>query len=166
MDIAPYITDVADFPHQGVVFKDVSPLIKERLPELTEHLYSLLAWDKIDYIVGIESRGFIFGSALAQRAGVGFIAIRKKGKLPPPVIGQSYALEYGEDTLEIKPNDSPARVLLIDDVLATGGTLRTAMELCQQANYQVLEILVLINLRKLNKMVEQGVVVKCLLEID
>ena len=133
---------------------------------MINYLYSLIAWDKIDCIVGIESRGFILGSALAQRANKGFIPIRKQGKLPPPVLGQSYALEYGKDTLEIKPNSIPTRILLIDDVLATGGTLKAALKLCQKAHYQVMDTLVLINLRFLNKMVEEETPIKSVLEIN
>ena len=166
MDVTPYITDVPDFPKKGVVFKDISPLLREKFPELINYLHSLISWDNVDCIVGIESRGFIIGGALAQRANVGFVPMRKSGKLPPPIVAQSYSLEYGTDTLEIKLNHTSSQVLLVDDILATGGTLKAAMKLCQQARYNIWDILVIINLRFLNKMVEKGVSIKSALEIN
>ena len=166
MDITPYITDILDFPQKGVVFKDISLLLKEKFPELIEHLHSLCPWNEIDYVVGIESRGFILGSALAQRGGVGFIPIRKKGKLPPPVLAESYSLEYGEDILEIKPSQSHGKILIVDDVLATGGTLKAAINLCEKAQYQVVQSLVLINLRFLNDLARQGVRLQSVLDIS
>ena len=156
MDISKYITDVPDFPEKGVVFKDITPLLKNNLPELIDHLYSLVDWNEIDYVVGIESRGFILGSALALRAKKGLVLVRKKGKLPPPVISETYELEYGTDTLEIKENNEKARVLVVDDVLATGGTLKATFSLCEKANYQVQQSMVLINLTFLNKMQSEG----------
>ena len=112
MDITPYIEDISDFPKKGVIFKDISPLLREKFPELINYVHSLISWEKVDCIVGIESRGFIIGSALAQRANMGFIPMRKSGKLPPPVVAQSYSLEYGKDTLEIKRSHVSSRVFV------------------------------------------------------
>ena len=113
-------------------------------------------WNEVDFVVGIESRGFILGAAMAQLHGKGFIPMRKKGKLPPPVIGESYALEYGTDTLEMIINEKPGRVVLVDDVLATGGTLRAAMKLCEKNKLKISALALLINLTFLNKFKEEG----------
>ncbi len=152
MDIRPFINDIENFPKDGVIFKDISPLLKYKLTELMDHLYSLVDWDSVDYIIGVESRGFILGSALAVKANKGFIKIRKPGKLPPPIFSESYELEYGQDTLEIQINDNSAKVLVIDDVLATGGTLKASWNLCKKANYEVVNTLVLLNLSFLNSL--------------
>jgi adenine phosphoribosyltransferase len=149
-NIADYIEDIKDFPKTGVNFKDISPLLRDKMPELIEFLASKLS-HQVDAICGIESRGFILGAALAQKMNKGFIPIRKKGKLPPPVISESYQLEYGEDCLEIKSQTKSLEVILIDDVLATGGTLHAAINLCQKANLKVEQIAVLINLKFLNQ---------------
>ncbi len=124
MNLQDYIIDVPDWPKEGIVFKDI--------------------------IVGCEARGFIFGSYLAKRMGAGFIPVRKKGKLPPPVISKDYELEYGTDTLEIKPGDGE-RVIIVDDVYATGGTAKATRELCKEAGYEVVDEVYLINLSFLNK---------------
>jgi len=110
----------------------------------------------VDFVVGIESRGFILGAAMAQLKGKGFIPMRKKGKLPPPVIAESYALEYGTDTLEMIHNSRPGRVVLVDDVLATGGTLKAALKLCEKNQLKVTNMALLINLTFLNKFQEEG----------
>ena len=153
-----YIQNIPDFPQKGVVFKDISPLLRDHFPQVIEQLISLRSWDDIDYIVGIESRGFILGSALAAQLRKGFIPLRKKNKLPPPVIGIDYALEYGHDRLEIKPYQGSLQtrpsVVIIDDVLATGGTLRAAIDLCMKAGLEVNDSLVLINLSFLHQIPE------------
>jgi adenine phosphoribosyltransferase len=158
-----HIRSVPDFPKPGIVFKDVSPLLAERLSEVTHAMCEGINWAEVDYVVGIESRGFILGAAMAQLQGKGFILMRKKGKLPPPVLAESYQLEYGSDTLEMIVNDRPARVVLVDDVLATGGTLKAAMDLCQRNKYQVQALSLLINLTFLNKFKEQGLPVHSVL---
>lgn len=167
MNLEQFIIDVPDFPKPGVTFKDISPLLRDHLPELLQSFEQLITPDHFDMVVGIESRGFILGSALAAHLNKGFIAIRKKGKLPPPVIAKSYDLEYGSDTLEIKPQEKHQRVLLIDDVLATGGTLRASIELCHQANMQIAEIAVLINLKFLNTFAQDSQIpVRSILNYD
>lgn len=151
-----HIRNVPDFPKPGITFKDISPLMQERFSDVIEAMSQNINWKEIDYVVGIESRGFILGAAMAQRHGKGFIPMRKKGKLPPPVIAESYALEYGTDTLELIQSDKPGRVVLVDDVLATGGTLKAAMKLCEKNKLHVAHMSLLINLTFLNKFKEEG----------
>lgn len=151
-----HIRSVPDFPKPGIVFKDISPLLSERFSEVIHAMSQGIDWKIIDHVVGIESRGFVLGAAMAQMHGKGFIPMRKKGKLPPPVIGESYALEYGTDTLELIVNTKPAKIVLVDDVLATGGTLRAAMKLCERNHLEVMSMSLLINLTFLNKFKEEG----------
>jgi adenine phosphoribosyltransferase len=161
-----FINDIPGFPQKGVIFKDFSPLLKYKLTDVVKELAELIDWTDVEYVGGIESRGFILGAALAAHKGIGFVPIRKKGKLPPPTISESYALEYGEDTLEIHPSDRRGKIVLLDDVLATGGTMKTAITLCKKASYEVSAILVLINLRFLNSFEEDGIEVKSILNYD
>ena len=151
-----HIRSVPDFPKPGVVFKDITPLLQERFSEVIEAMSLGINWSEVDYVVGIESRGFVLGAAMAQLNGKGFIPMRKKGKLPPPVIAESYALEYGTDTLEMIKEEKPARIVLVDDVLATGGTLKAAASLCVRNKLEVKAMALLINLTFLNKFVEDG----------
>lgn len=159
-----YITAVPDFPKEGVVFKDITPLLKHKLNDVLDAFDKLINWDGVELIAGIESRGFILGAALAAKKNIGFFPIRKKGKLPPPVISETYALEYGEDTLEIHPTSEKRKIVILDDVLATGGTLKAAIALCNKANYEVVDNAVLINLKFLNNFHEEGIQVKSILE--
>ena len=149
MNLKDYILDVPNWPVKDVVFKDITPLLKNK--DALNHSVKLLE-DLIDetpdYIVGIESRGFIFGSYLASEMGLGFVPVRKKGKLPPPVISKAYSLEYGFDTLEIK--SGKGKVVIVDDVYATGGTAKATRELCETAGYEVINDIYLINLKFLN----------------
>ena len=149
---AKYITDVPDFPKTGVVFKDISPLLYSKLDEVIADMGKDINWDNVDAIIGIESRGFILGTAMSIKFGVGFIPMRKKGKLPPPVIGAEYALEYGTDMLELRVNSEKRNIVLVDDVLATGGTLKAAISLCEKNNYSIKAISMLINLKFLNSL--------------
>jgi adenine phosphoribosyltransferase len=151
-----HIRSVPDFPKPGIVFKDITPLLQERFSEVIETMCEGIDWAQIDFVVGIEARGFILGAAMAQLKGKGFIPMRKKGKLPPRVIAESYSLEYGTDTLEMIVNEHPGRVVLVDDVLATGGTLRAAMKLCTNNQFDVKALALLINLTFLNKFKEEG----------
>jgi adenine phosphoribosyltransferase len=142
------IADVPDFPKPGILFRDISPLLKSHLAATIQALDGLLTeaeWGGIDAVAGIESRGFILGAALALHRSKGFVLVRKQGKLPPPVVEVSYDLEYGSGVLEMQRGHGS--VLLIDDVLATGGTLSASAELCVRAGYSVAALAVLIDLK-------------------
>ena len=149
-DLEARIRDVADFPQPGIVFKDIMPLLAE--PELLREAVDLLAeWAeprKPDVILGGEARGFILGAALAYKLGCGFVAARRPGKLPWETISASYALEYGENALEVHADAfaKGQRVLLHDDVLATGGTARAIVELAENLGGDVVGICFLIEL--------------------
>lgn len=156
-ELQKFIRDVPDFPKAGVMFKDISPLLSDRFTDTIVAMAKLISWDNIDHIVGIESRGFILGAALASQQNKGFIPVRKKGKLPPPTFKAQYELEYGTDTLEISAAGlKPSKVLIVDDVLATGGTFKATMNLCIQANLEPIGGLFLINLTFLNKLAESN----------
>ena len=134
--IESLIRDVPDFPKPGILFKDITPLLQspEGLRASIEGLASLVDPDGYDLVCGIESRGFIFGTALANHVGKGFVPIRKPGKLPWKTASESYELEYGTDTIEIHL-DAVAegqRVLMVDDLLATGGTMEAANKLVRK----------------------------------
>ncbi len=147
-DLKQLISDVPDFPRQGILFRDISPLLRLHLQATVEALDSLLTeaeWGDIDALAGIESRGFILGAALAVHRRKGFVLIRKQGKLPPPVVDIAYDLEYGAGVLEMQRGQG--RVVLIDDVLATGGTMTASAELCTRAGYEVKAIAVLVDLK-------------------
>lgn len=158
------IRSVPNFPKEGIVFKDITPLLQNRLKEVAEEMSKGINWDEIDYVVGIEARGFILGAAIAMLNGKGFIPMRKKGKLPPPVIAETYSLEYGTDTLEMILENKPGKVVLVDDVLATGGTLKAGAKLCEKNNLEVKAMSLLINLTFLNKFKEEGYPVFSVLE--
>jgi adenine phosphoribosyltransferase len=147
-DLQRYIRNVPDFPAPGILFRDIAPLLRDHFAEAIEAMSGLLdseQWRQIDAVAGIESRGFILGAALALRHGKGFVPIRKQGKLPPPVVSAAYQLEYGAGVLEMQ--QGKGRLLLVDDVLATGGTLRGAADLSVLAGYQVQTLAVLIDLK-------------------
>ena len=141
------VAEIPDFPKPGILFRDVSPLLRLRFRETieaVEALFSEQEWSAVDAVAGIESRGFIFAAALADRRGKGFVPIRKQGKLPPPVIDVAYDLEYGTGVLEMQTGQG--RLLLVDDVLATGGTLGASGTLSRQAGYSVCGVGVLLDL--------------------
>jgi adenine phosphoribosyltransferase len=133
MDLKTLIRDIPDFPKQGILFRDITTLLQnpEAFGFVIDKLTNLYGGESIDYVAGIESRGFIFGTPLAHRLSAGFVPIRKPGKLPAAIHSAQYALEYGTDCLEIHQDAFPAgsRVLLVDDLLATGGTAAAATEL-------------------------------------
>ena len=147
LELKQAIADIPDFPRPGVLFRDISPLLRDHFGATVEALDALLTdeeWSGIDALAGIESRGFILGAALALRRGKGFVLVRKQGKLPPPVVDVSYDLEYGSGVLEMQSGQG--RLLLIDDVLATGGTMTAAADLCHRAGYQLQALMALIDL--------------------
>lgn len=152
MDLKKLIRDVPDFPQPGILFRDITPMLKnpEALDFIAREMVKDLNLSRVDYFAGIESRGFILAMLLAARHGKGFLPLRKAGKLPPPVFKQSYALEYGNATLEL--NSGAGQVVVVDDVLATGGTLTAGIQLCKDAGYEVEDVAVLIDLTFLNKM--------------
>lgn len=140
-DITRSIRNVPDFPKKGIQFKDITTALKEPdiFKEIIERLAEKYQGQKINYVAGIESRGFILGAALAYILGCGFVPVRKKGKLPAEVISQEYTLEYGTDKIEVhkdalKRGDS---VLIVDDLLATGGTAEAAAKLVGQAGAKI-----------------------------
>jgi adenine phosphoribosyltransferase len=147
-DLKRAIRDVPDFPRPGILFRDIAPLLRDHFDATIGALDSLLSareWEEIDALAGIESRGFILGAALAIRRGKGFVLVRKQGKLPPPVVDAAYDLEYGSGVLEMQKGSG--RLVLIDDVLATGGTMSAAADLCDRAGYQLKALAALIDLR-------------------
>jgi adenine phosphoribosyltransferase len=147
-DLKQAIRDVPDFPRPGLLFRDIAPLLRDHFEATVGALDALLSareWDEIDALAGIESRGFILGAALAVRRGKGFVLVRKQGKLPPPVVDVAYDLEYGSGVLERQTGTG--RVLLVDDGLATGGTMAAAADLCDRAGYELKAIMALIDLR-------------------
>ncbi|XP_063294701.1 adenine phosphoribosyltransferase [Pelobates fuscus] len=149
------IREFSDFPSPGILFRDITCVLKDpvvfraAIDLFENHLRT--NYSEIDVIAGIDSRGFLFGPALAQRFGIGFVMIRKKGKLPGPTESVSYTLEYGEAELEIQKDavHPGQKVVIIDDLLATGGTLSAACELIKRRQAEVLDCLVLIELRSL-----------------
>ena len=136
MSIDPYIRDVPDFPKEGILFKDITPLLQspEGLKASIDGLAQVVDPGSYDLVVGIESRGFIFGTALAHHLGKGFVPIRKPGKLPWETASESYELEYGTDTIEIHVDafEPGPRALVVDDLLATGGTAEAALKLVRR----------------------------------
>ena len=154
VDLSSKIRDIPDFPKRGIVFKDIMPLLAdpEALHETVEELAEFAEPRKPDLILGAEARGFILGAALAYRLGCGFVAARKPGKLPWRTVSAKYALEYGFDALELHADAirSGARVLVHDDLLATGGTARAKVDLVEQLGGEVVGLAFVIELEFLN----------------
>lgn len=152
MDLKKLIRDVPNFPKEGILFRDMSPLLQspEALHYVSLNLVAGVNLANVDYFAGIESRGFILAAHMAAVHKKGFLPIRKAGKLPPPTQKVSYALEYG--TAEIELPLGRGRVMIVDDVLATGGTLQAAISVSEAAGYDVEAVAVLVNLKFLNKM--------------
>lgn len=167
------IRDIKDFPKPGIVFKDITTLLsdKEAYGVLMNHLYQKYKDYNLDFVAGIDARGFIFGAALAQMLGVGFVPIRKKGKLPYTTISEKYSLEYGVDEVEIHLDAfrgiKNARVLLIDDLIATGGTANAAAKLINKAGAQCVEACFIIALTFLEgqKILQEQTEVYSLIEV-
>ncbi|MBI2304955.1 MAG: adenine phosphoribosyltransferase [Chloroflexi bacterium] len=149
-----YIRDVPDFPQTGIIFRDICPLLQDRraFKEAVNTLANKHRNQGIDLVVAVEARGFIFGGAIAYELGAGFVPVRKKGKLPAEKYSVTYDLEYGTDTLEIHQDaiNPGAKVLIVDDLLATGGTVDSVTALIQQLQGNVVGIAFLIELTALN----------------
>ena len=154
------IRNVPDFPEEGIQFKDITPVLADArlLDGCICHLIGGYSADTVDVVAGIDARGFIFGAAMAREMGVGFVPIRKKGKLPWETLEESYDLEYGSNTIAIHTDavSSGQRVLLVDDLLATGGTAAAAASLVTKAGGQVVEALFFIELSFLNGRAKMG----------
>jgi adenine phosphoribosyltransferase len=154
MDLKKYFRIVPDFPKQGINFIDITTLLKNKvaLNEALDQLYAKVSDLKIDKVVAIESRGFIFGSLLAQKLSAGFVPVRKPGKLPAEKISEAYSLEYGTDTLEIHKDaiEPGEKVLIHDDLLATGGTVEAVCKMVEKLGGEIVGILFLVELSFLN----------------
>lgn len=146
--IAGLLRDVPDFPEPGVLFKDISPLLADADAfDAVLHALAAGAIDGADVVAGVEARGFLMAGALARQLHAGLVPVRKAGKLPPPTLRRSYDLEYGSATIEVPTGLLEGkRVLLVDDVLATGGTLRAAAELLAEAGATVVGMAVIVEL--------------------
>ena len=171
--VREHVRQVPDFPKAGILFLDITTAVKDSksMQLMTEFLYEKFKDEKVDYIAGVESRGFIFGAALAYKLNVGFIPIRKPNKLPAKTVKETYSLEYGTDTIEmhedaLKPGD---RVVVIDDLLATGGTAVAACNLCKKVGADVIAAAFIIELNPLKgreKIEACGVKVVSMLNYD
>ncbi|PCJ51718.1 MAG: adenine phosphoribosyltransferase [Planctomycetota bacterium] len=150
LNYADYLRDVPDYPKPGIMFKDITPLLQDAKAFATciEDLADLAKGLDATHIAGMESRGFLFGAPLAIKMGIGFLPIRKPGKLPWKTFAESYDLEYGQDTLEIHTDASAAgeRVLLVDDLLATGGTAGASVKLVRRTGAEVVGCLFVVEL--------------------
>ena len=146
-ELRQYIREIPDFPQPGILFRDISPLLRDHFVATITALSGLLSereWRDIDAVAGVEARGFIVASALAHRHAKGFVPIRKEGKLPPPVVRMAYDLEYGNATIEMSAGKG--RMIIVDDVLATGGTMKAAANLATQTGYEVAALVSLVDL--------------------
>jgi adenine phosphoribosyltransferase len=167
------IRDIPDFPKPGIVFKDITTLLSnpQAFTILLDHLEARYKDMDIDFIAGLDARGFIFGAPLADRLNIGFVPVRKKGKLPSKTISQSYELEYGIDEVEIHVDAFDSiknpRVLIIDDLIATGGTASAACELVKSVEATLIEVCFIMNLKFLegDKKLEQYAPVYSVLDI-
>jgi len=148
------IRDIADFPKPGIVFRDIAPMLQkpELFKDVVERMAGPFRKKGITHVVSVESRGFIFGAPVAYLLNAGYVLVRKKGKLPSKTISHTYDLEYGSDTLEIHTDslDSSARVLIVDDVLATGGTAVACTELVKKLKAKVVGFSFVIELEALH----------------
>lgn len=150
-DLKKHIRDIPDFPKEGIIFKDITTLLKDKnaFKKSVDLLAKKFKKENIEQVVGVEARGFIFGAALAYKLGAGFVPVRKKGKLPSKTRSVTYELEYGQDVLEmhddaIVPN---TRILVVDDLLATGGTIQAVIELVKAEKAVIAGVAFLVELR-------------------
>ena len=171
--VREHVREVPDFPKKGILFLDITTAAKDAkaMQYMTDFLYEQFKDEKIDYVTGIESRGFIFGAAVAYKLGAGFVPIRKPNKLPAETIKEEYSLEYGTDTIEIHADalKKGDRVLVIDDLLATGGTALAACNLVKRVGAEVVASAFIIELDPLKgreKIEATGVKVVSMLNYD
>ena len=150
MDLRSYVRTIPDFPIPGILFRDITPMLADAgaLRESVQQLVRAVDGQAVDKVIGIESRGFIFGTPLATEIDAGFVPMRKPGKLPFTKLSRSYLLEYGEATLELHTDaiEKGDRVVIVDDLLATGGTARAAAELVEEAGGEIVSLLFVIEL--------------------
>jgi adenine phosphoribosyltransferase len=153
IDLARYIREIPDWPKKGILFRDITPLLGDpkAFPQAIESLCKPFRHAGVRYVAAVEARGFIFGAAVAAQLGAGFVPIRKKGKLPGATECATYELEYGVDTLEMHRDAIPrdAKVLVVDDLLATGGTMCAACKLIEKVGAQIVGIAFVIELADL-----------------
>ena len=153
MDLKPLIRNIPDYPKPGIIFRDITTLLlnPDWLKYVIENFSDTFSNQKVDYVVGIESRGFIFGAPIAYKLGAGFIPVRKAGKLPANVHSVEYELEYGYDRLEIHQDAirSESRVLIVDDLMATGGTAAATAQLIEQLECKLIGFAFIIELTDL-----------------
>ena len=169
IDVKSKIRDIKDFPKEGIIFRDITTALKEpeTLKVMIDYLCEQFKGVKIDYIAGIESRGFIFGMPMAYKLNAGFVPIRKPNKLPAATYSQEYELEYGTDKIEVHQDAFPqgANVLVVDDLLATGGTAEAACKLVKKTGANLVGIAFLIELEALKgreKLKDAGKVISML----
>jgi len=150
MDLKETIRSISDWPIKGVIFRDLTTLMQnpEAFKESCDILYERYKNQNIDKIVGIDARGFVFGAVLAYKLGIGFVPVRKKGKLPSRTIQETYSLEYGEDTLEIHEDavEKNEKVIIVDDLIATGGTVGATVKLLRKLGADILECAFIVEL--------------------
>lgn len=153
-EIKKYIRDIPDFPKKGIIFHDITPLLQnaKAFEKAIDLMAEILKDKNVDSLVGIESRGFIFASALSMKLGTGLVVVRKPGKLPSLTLNASYDLEYGKDSLEIHKDaiNNSTKVIIIDDLLATGGTAEVTGNLVNQLGGEIVGYKFLIELTELN----------------
>lgn len=164
-----YIAEIPDFPKTGIIFRDITPLLGEKFTEsisALQDLFSKEELENVDMFAGIDARGFIFASALATALGKNMVLVRKGGKLPPPVKRRDYALEYGQAEIEMKPNpiSEKKRIILVDDVIATGGSMTAAADLCRDSGYDVVGLACLMDLEFLNDFTWNGLRVRSVIQ--
>ena len=166
MNYKDYIIEVPDFPIKGISFKDISPLLADQQMFISciKDMGKLIGDHLPDYWIGIDARGFIYASALSMVFGGGVVMCRKGGKLPPPVVQERYQLEYGTEWLEMK--SGRGTVVIVDDVLATGGTLQATNHLASQSDYDVIDNLVLIDLQYIPRTEHFDLEVKSLIQYE
>jgi len=172
-DIRQYIRSIPDYPKPGIIFRDITTLLASAhgLRAAVDELIWPFLNEDIDYVIGIEARGFILGGAVAHELGKGFVPIRKKGKLPWKVIGKDYELEYGVDRIEVHADaiGSGDKVLLVDDLIATGGTAAAAIDLIRESGGELVAAAFVIDLPDLGgaeKLRQKGVKVHTLVEFE